>query len=916
MSSFFRLGLKINSIALVAGLFGLGSVGAPAQEPGAAGGGVLEEITVTARRREESLQDTPISITAFTGDALQQRQINFLSELGPFTPNMQFDTGATFSGANTSASVFIRGIGQVDFTLTTEPGVGIYLDGVYISQSIGSVLDLVDIERVEVLRGPQGTLFGRNTIGGAINVTSLKPSTEKVDGDIKVTVGEDSRADIRAGVNVPITDNLAVRLSAATFNRDGYVDAPNTPSGDDLGDIDRDAALLALGWEPTEKFRLDFVADWSRQRESGVPSVLVGVFDGEGFALPVPPVGAFPTDVIPPPQFVDLHNLLSTAAPFGEQGGVGPGVMPSSIWDPTTLSDICGGKPNAPPSPPPICAPDPNDPIDIINIENDPWVNRSTLGLTSESDVWGVNLTLAYDFDWATIKSITSYRETEAFTAFDLDGVEILIGDLVDDFDTEQITQEFQLSGTAINDRLDWLVGFYYFTEEGTNLDDVEFTPARFLSGAQVDNESTAGFGQLTFDFTDRLSLTAGIRYTDETKKFIIPDTCFALPKGPATTVFDPTTGMDVTITCARLQSVIDPKFANGTDATDPMSGFLPFISTVVGMSPPVRDCCIIISDAAGMPVVLPGFPSPFIPGLDISPTTGLPQAQANGNGFPLMLLPGGTGTVERSFDDWTPHLNLSYNWTDDVMTYISYSEGFKSGGFVQRVFPPKTEVPSFEPETAKVYELGLKWLGLNDRIRLNGAVFFTDYENLQIEVNDGIAPVTRNAAEAEITGFELELTAVPGTNWLIQAGVGYLDAEYTRLDPSQNFSTDLRSITLDSELVNAPEWTGNLGVQYTATFGGGSQLIPRIDIAYTDDVFKDALNYPELMQDSYTLVDAFLTYITPQGSWEAALFGTNLTDEEYITSGFANGLTQGRISANVARPRQWGASLTYRFGN
>ena len=193
--------------------------------------------------------------------------------------------------------------------------------------------------------------------------------------------------------------------------------------------------------------------------------------------------------------------------------------------------------------------------------------------------------------------------------------------------------------------------------------------------------------------------------------------------------------------------------------------------------------------------------------------------------------------------------------------------------------------------------------------------MFFTDYEDLQVEINDNIAPVTRNAAEAEIKGFELELTAVPGTNWLIQAGVGYLDAEYTRLDPSQSFTFDLREITLDSELVNAPEWSGNLGVQYTATFGGGSQLIPRLDVAYTDDVFKDALNYPELKQDSYTLVDAYLTYITPQGSWEAALFGTNLTDEEYITSGFANGLTQGRITANIARPRQWGASLTYRFG-
>ena len=264
MSFLFRIS---SNITIAAGIAAIGLVGtsANAQEAGATASSVLEEIVVTARRREESLQDTPISITAFTGASLDQRQINSLSAIGPFTPNLMFDTGATFSGANSSASVFIRGIGQVDFTLTTEPGVGIYLDGVYMSQTIGSVLDLVDIERIEVLRGPQGTLFGRNTIGGAISVTSTKPANE-LQADVKVTGGEDSRFDVRAGVNFPITDNLAVRLSAATFNRDGYVAAPNTPSGDDLGDIDRDALLFSLGWEPGDKFRMDFVADWSQQR--------------------------------------------------------------------------------------------------------------------------------------------------------------------------------------------------------------------------------------------------------------------------------------------------------------------------------------------------------------------------------------------------------------------------------------------------------------------------------------------------------------------------------------------------------------------------------------------------------------------------------------------------------------------------
>ena len=895
MSGFFRIGLKLNSIAVVASFVGLASAGAQAQQQGAgiSGSSGLEEMVVTARRREESLQDTPISITAFSGDMLEQRQITSLSGIGPFTPNLMFDTGATFSGANSSASVFIRGIGQVDFTLTTEPGVGIYLDGVYISQTIGSVLDLVDIERVEVLRGPQGTLFGRNTIGGAINVTSKKPSTEKLDADIKMTVGEDSRFDLRGGVNVPITDTLAARISAATFNRDGYVDTPNSPAGE-LGDINQDAVRFALGWEPSEKFSLDFNADWSRQRENGTPAVLVGVFDGVTFAIPPPPM-PFP---LTPLSFTDLHNLVSTAAPFGEQGGVPPNVPPSSVFGQT---DICGGNGTSPPNPPPVCVPGRSD---IVDIENDPWVNRSALDLKSESDIWGANVTVAYDFNWATIKSITSYREMEAFTAFDFDAFEVVTGEVVNEFDSEQFSQEFQLSGVGIDDRLNWLIGFYYFTEEGINLDDVEFTPVRILSGAEIDNDSTAGFGQLTFDFTQKLSLTAGIRFTDETKKFIVPDECIPLPKGPATTVFDPNGGPDVTITCARLQSVVDPKFVNGLVANDPTSGFLPFINAVVG-GDPNRLCCLPISDASGAVVGL-------VPGLDVSATTGLPVTPVNGNGFPLV--PG--GTAERSFDDWSPHFNVAYDFTDNVMGYLSYSEGFKSGGFVQRTFPPKSEVPSFEPETAKVYEVGGKWLGLDNRLRLNGAVFFTDYEDLQIQINDGIAPVTRNAAEAEITGFELELTAVPGANWLIQAGVGYLDAEYTELDPSQNFTTDIREITLDSKLVNAPDWTTNLGVQYNASFAGGHQLIPRADWAYTSDVYKDALNFPELKQDAYSLVDAYLTYVPPKGSWEAALFVTNLTDEEYITSGFANGLTHGRATVNIARPRQWGASFIYRFGD
>lgn len=841
-----------------------------AQEQGSEAASVLEEIVVTARRREESLQDTPVSITAFSGEALERQHIDRLSGIGSSTPNMMFDTGSTFSGANSSASVFIRGIGQVDFTLTTEPGVGIYLDGVYISQTIGSVLDLVDIEHVEVLRGPQGTLFGRNTIGGAINVISRKPD-DTLHGDVQVTGGSYDRFDLRGSVNVPLSDTFFMRAAAASYNRDGFVDAPNTPDREALGDVNQDAGRLAFRWLPNDKFSADLTLDVSSADEAGVPTVLVKTYPGASLALigsladPGSPTYVPPPFPLPAPSFVDLYNILATV-PLGQQGCLPPSPATPPFCPPNVVPNPLFGGPVFGPG-------------DEIDIQRDRLVNYSPLALVSETDTWGAGLTLEYDLDVMTIKSITSFRHMEALTGVDTDGTTVLIGDLVDTFDVDQWSQELQFSGLAFDERLNWLIGLYYFTEDGINVDDVEFVPVRILSGAEIDNDSSAGFAQFTFDATDRLALTAGIRYTDETKRFSVPDDCIPLPKGPQT-LFDGTV-----VTCARMQTVVDPKFAN--------EGFLTFVNAPIfpdHPDPNARICCLPISDADGNIVGL-------IRGL----TPGYPTVP--------------TGTLKRTFNDWTPHLNAAYRWNDELMTYLSYSEGFKSGGFVQRVFPPKTEVPSFEPETAKVYELGFKWLGLGSRLMLNGAIFHTDYEDLQIEVNDGIAPVTRNAAQADIEGFELEMTALPGEGWLIQAGIGYLDAEYTELDPDENFTTDLLALTLDSNLVNTPKWSTNLGVQYEMGLASG-QLISRVNWSWVDDHTKGALNFPELEQDAFSLVDAYITYVSASGNWEASVFGKNITDEIYIVGGFANGLTQGRSTVNVGRPREWGLSLKYNFGN
>ena len=193
---------------------------------------VLEEIVVTAQKREEGLQDTPIAVTAFTATALENKGIDDISEIAAFTPNLVFDTTSPVSGLSSGAVIFIRGIGNTDFSLTTDPGVGTYVDGVYMSRSAGGVLDVLDVERVEVLRGPQGTLFGRNTIGGAINVTSRKPA-EELEFKLQGTLANYDRIDVRGSVDVPITPTFRTSLAFSRKQRDGYVD--RVLVGDDRG---------------------------------------------------------------------------------------------------------------------------------------------------------------------------------------------------------------------------------------------------------------------------------------------------------------------------------------------------------------------------------------------------------------------------------------------------------------------------------------------------------------------------------------------------------------------------------------------------------------------------------------------------------------------------------------------------------
>ncbi|MGI9229061.1 MAG: TonB-dependent receptor, partial [Gammaproteobacteria bacterium] len=727
--------------------------------------------------------------------------------------------------------------------------------------------------------------------------------------------GSYGRVDGKVIVNVPLSDEFYAKASLASFNQKGFLDAP-TQSGK-LGDTNKDAGRIALRWAPDNGFEANLNADYTAQRENGVPHILTHVFEGTSFerlgaasvAMPAP-------QAVPGLGFTDFFNVLATT-PVGEQGcfdqnfPVPPHPNPRAPCpDGTIVVNPEFGKDQF------------NNANAAQDINSDDRANYSELDLSSNSDIWGIGLTLEYQFtDDLGVKSITSYRDTEARTGYDADGQPISQNALIDIFDVDQFSQELQLLGEAFDGRLKYVIGGYHFEEAGINLDDVEFTPVRILSGARIDNRSSAAFFQFTYDATEQLSVTAGLRYTDEKKKFITDDTCHELPKGPET-LFDGTV-----VTCAKLQTVIDPKYLN--------TGLL---ATLNGPNPAMM--------IPGTPLVdirnfIPGAMSPddpnFYPGNAFDPAVqinpyGAPAGNArlcclpisNPSGDVSGLLTGLTsgyevlprGTTTRNFDDWTPHASIAYRWNDDLMTYFSYSQGFKSGGFVQRVFPPSTAVASFDPETATVFEIGFKWTGLDSRLRVNAAGFHTEYDDLQVQVNNGIAPITQNAAAAEINGAELEITLLPAPGWMLNGSVGWLDASYTELDPNSRFDADLHSLTVDSDLVNAPKWSTSMGVQYAHQFTNGGELVSRFDWSYKTETTKDALNFPRLYQKAFHLLNLGVSYVSRDGDWVVSAFGKNITNEKYFVSGWAAGYDQQIVSVNLGRPAEWGISFKYLFGN
>jgi len=757
----------------------------PAAEPAGSEAETLDSIVVTARRREESLQDTPVAITALSAAELERQQTLGTTDLDKIVPNLQFHSYGTLTGNNSAAQVFIRGIGQTDATPAVDPGVGIYIDDVYMGRSVGGAMDFRDISNVQILRGPQGTLFGRNTIGGAVLLTTNAPGDD-AGNSVRVGVGEDNLHEIYGAFDVPLGGDWSARLAVGGRERDGYVE--RAFDGKDLGDEKMYTGQLGIRWKPSDAFTLTLRGDYTKEDENGSPFVFRAMNEAATFVGAASQSAGCPNmvDPLPPPVLV------------------GP------LADPR-----CG-----------------NDAQALGSFEN-----GGTYPASSTLENYGASLVAEWDVnDSLSFKSITADRSLRWTGTRDADNTPLLILHTNYDSQSDQFSQELQ--AVVSTSRLDGVVGLYYFDEDSFDRLLVPLgNPGTSYDTQRVSMEDTAkaAFTEWTFKFTDAFSVSAGVRYTEETK------------------------GLQATMFNVSPASAPEPA---------PPTALCPFAGP-----PPTQTGCLFLT----------------------------------------------TNRFEREFSATTTSASAQYRFNPSVMAYLSWAEGFKSGGFNQRynAAPPGNAPISFEPESAESFEVGLK-MDPTDTLRVNVALFQTDYDEIQMTYRLGVVPLLFNAGVASIDGGELELEFLPTPELRLDASLGYLDAKFDSITPPPPFGpvTPTATATLNSHLPFTPQWQGHLGLSYDFNISSSWQLTPRADVSYTDAQYFDAGNSPEIAQlESVTLLNASLTFGSDDSKWRFVLAGNNLTDELYPVAGTSSLTTaSGYAEIIYARPRSISLTATLNF--
>ncbi len=829
----------------------------------------IADIVVTAQKRAENVQDVPIAISAFTADALQERAVGNIAQLSAIVPNVNLDAGTPFSGSTAVLSAFVRGIGSDDFAFNIDPGVGIYLDGVYLARTVGANQDLPDVERVEVLKGPQGTLFGRNTIGGAISIVTHDPGkTFRLVGD--VTTGSFNLLQARGTVDLPITEGLSSSITFGVRSRDGYLKripfpdprAANAPPGTSFSAAGYDTARAEgasdninlrgkLKWDGVDGVRIVLSGDYSRDKGTSA-NKLVG------------------TAEFVPGNFAGTANLPGTAFdPTGTTGFLFAGLYNFCIG--ATPAQIAARNAQA------LCGPTGTQfnpqfrqaTIASVNVDGDPrndrlpWDGRyliadpdrsyatgnSYSGLTA----WGLSAVVDFDLsDSVSLKSITAYRELHWNAGLDADGSPLNFLQLSFTMNQWQFSQELQLLGKAFDNRLNYVLGAYFFKEAGDLHDYVTFAEGQVqVDGPnQLSTTNYAFFGQVDFRPIDLIGLTVGGRYTNEKKRFeggqqelngfnyklfgcgdangnIYPEQAFPLAPVPCQTALE------------------------YPDPTNPVRVYVP-------------------------------------------------------------------GTNRKTFDDFSPKFGVQLHPSEAVMLYGSWSRGYKTGGWTTRLTNPQGAVaPDFNEETATTWEVGVKSTLLDRKLQLNAAAFTTKYSDIQLNIQVGTSPTIDNAGDARIKGFEVEAVAAPIRGLTLNAALGFTDATYTFVAPATaavGGANPFQAGTLvGAPLPKTPRWKLSFSPRYEAKLANGGSVVLLGDWSHATSVWNDTARTFAIRRPTVDLVNASIAYREPDERWTLTVGATNLTDERYLTTGNSN-IAAGAFFGTYNRPREWYARLGFQF--
>lgn len=753
-----RWAVARNALLASAAFAALAPAAAFAQDETSAGGPQIEEVIVTAQRREEKLQDVPVAVSAFTGEQLERRGIESSEDLTKITPGLSFaQTGYT-------PQPTIRGVGTRGVSAGEESTVSLYIDGIYQPYMTNGFFKLNSVERIEVLKGPQSTLYGRNSTGGAINVVTRAPAdgfAAKVSasyGSFNETVGK-----IYVGGGNEV---FGADISAVYYSADGYLH--DIISNDDRGQQNDYVVRGKVRFQPNEFVTLTLSA--SHAQSEDYTANLGRPVNGNTIARRWIPTPLLPTGTydIARGQDIPFKTLTDNIALIGEFeiGDMTLNVVSSYM---RTKTKLYANDPSATAAP----------------------VFRS----------------------WTSADPSSTYNEV------------------------------YLRSGEG---RFEWIVGGVIFSDEAPYTDYRIYTwngvngPGSRFTFTQHENavgtESSAIYGQVTFEFTEQLTVTVGVRYTDEEKWM-------------------------------KRINYMTGQVAGIVEAGDP-----------------------------DLPYLVP-------------PTV-----------FPNTL-------VKTQFTNTSPSINITYKFNEDYMVYAKAGSGFKSGIYSAG---SSNQTPA-DPEEITQYELGIKsdplpWL------RVNASVYYSDYKGLQAVSRDPItlAPVLQNAANAVIQGFELEIYARPIDNLNINFGLALTDGEYESWPAAQ--------VTFPATAVNPPAATpcmmgtgaligGNRSV-FCDLSGYPIQRQPETMVIlggdYTWDLEVGTLNLSanlsyqseyawepssRLIEPSRTLIDAELTWSSPDENMRLSLWAQNLTDEAYGQALSASG-TSDLIT--MARPRTIGIRFAY----